>query len=88
MTEQLVTYELQGDVALIGLDRADKRNAINKVVIAQLREAAFSATEEEKAGVIFGHGDNFSDGLDLTEAATWMKPGEASRRRQWDAAWI
>jgi enoyl-CoA hydratase/carnithine racemase len=35
MTEQLVTYELQGDVALIGLDRADKRNAINKVVIAQ-----------------------------------------------------
>jgi enoyl-CoA hydratase/carnithine racemase len=85
MTEQLVTYELQGDVALIGLDRADKRNAINKVVIAQLREAAFRATEEAKAGVIFGHGDNFSAGLDLTEAATWMKPGAPRRRRgQWN----
>ena len=85
MTEQLVTYELQGDVALIGLDRADKRNAINKVVIAQLREAAFRATEEAKAGVIFGHGDNFSAGLDLAEAATWMKPGAPRRRRgQWN----
>src|SRR5215510_12836201 len=85
MTEQLVTYELQGDVALIGLDRASKRNAINKVVIAQLREAAFRATEEAKAGVIFGHGDNFSAGLDLAEAATWMKPGAPRRRRgQWN----
>ena len=85
MTEKLVTYELEGDVALIGLDRADKRNAINKVVIAQLREAAFRATEEAKAGVIFGHGDNFSAGLDLAEAATWMKPGAPRRRRgQWN----
>ena len=49
MTVQLVTYELQGDVALIGLDRADKRNAINKDVLGQLREAAFRATEEAKA---------------------------------------
>ena len=85
MTEQLVTYELEGDVALIGLDRADKRNAINTLVIAQIREAAFRATEEAKAGVIFGHGDNFSAGLDLAEAAGWMKPGAPRRRRgQWN----
>ena len=85
MTEQLVTYELQGDVALIGLDRADKRNAINRTVMTQLREAAFRATEEAKAGVIHGHGDNFSAGLDLAEAATWHQPGAPRRRRgQWN----
>ena len=85
MTERVVTYDLQGEVALIGLDRSDKRNAINKTVLAQLRDAAFRATEEARAGVIYGHGDNFSAGLDLAEAATWMQPGAPRRRRgQWN----
>ena len=81
MTETLVTYELDGDVAVIGIDRASKRNAINDEVIKHLREALFRGTEEAKAGVIFGHGANFSAGLDLAEAATWMKPGAPKRRR-------
>ena len=29
MTDDLITYELKGNVALIGLNRPDKRNAIN-----------------------------------------------------------
>ena len=81
MADQLVTYELDGAVAVIGLNRADKRNAVNDAVMAQLREAVWRATEEAKAGVIFGHGDNFSAGLDLAEAATWMKPGAPRRKR-------
>ena len=44
--KKLITYKLEGDVALIGLDRADKRNAINDAVMAQLREAVFKANEE------------------------------------------
>ena len=82
MTEQMVTYELDGAVALIGLDRAEKRNAINDAVITQLRAAVFRATEEAKAGVIYGHGDNFSAGLDLAEAATWMNPSAGAPRRK------
>jgi enoyl-CoA hydratase/carnithine racemase len=81
MADQLVTYELDGAVAVIGLNRAEKRNAVNDALMAQLREAVFRATEEAKAGVIFGHGDNFSAGLDLAEAATWMKPGAQKRKR-------
>ena len=82
MTEKMVTYEVEGDIAVIGLDRAKKRNAINDDLLKQLRDACFRATEETKAGVIFGHGDNFSAGLDLAEALTWMKPGSASPRRR------
>jgi len=82
MTEQMVTYELDGAVALIGLDRVEKRNAINDAVITQLRAAVFRATEEAKAGVIYGHGDNFSAGLDLAEAATWMNPSAGAPRRK------
>jgi enoyl-CoA hydratase/carnithine racemase len=81
MADQLVTYELDGAVAVIGLNRADKRNAVNDALMSQLREAVWRATEEAKAGVIFGHGENFSAGLDLAEAATWMKPGAQKRKR-------
>ena len=34
MSETLVTYELDGEVALIGLNRPEKRNAINEDVIS------------------------------------------------------
>ena len=81
MSPQVITYEVEGEVALIGLDRAEKRNAISDEVLRQLRGAVFRATENAKAGVIFGHGDNFSAGLDLAEAAAWMKPGAPRRRR-------
>ncbi len=81
MTEQLVTYEVEGDVALIGLNRASKRNAINDEVLRQVRDAAQRATQEAKAGVIYGHGDNFSAGLDLAEAASWLKPGAPRKKR-------
>jgi (methylthio)acryloyl-CoA hydratase len=64
----LVTYELDGKVALVGLNRPDKRNAINDAMIAQLAAAVQSAAEQAHCAVIFGHGSNFSAGLDLAEA--------------------
>ncbi len=81
MSDKIVTYERDGDIAIVGLDRANKRNAINDELLKQLREACFRAGEEAKAGVIFGHGDNFSAGLDLAEASTWMKPGQVRYRK-------
>jgi enoyl-CoA hydratase/carnithine racemase len=80
MAEELVTYELEGTIAVIGLNRAHKRNAISDDVIPQLRAAVTRAGEEARSGVIFGHGDNFSAGLDLREAAERMRNGNAKRR--------
>ena len=37
MSNDFVTYELDGPIALIGLNRPDKRNAINEAVIDELR---------------------------------------------------
>ena len=36
--EQTVTYELDGEIALVGLNRPDKRNCFNPTVMTQLRE--------------------------------------------------
>ncbi len=69
MTEALVTYELKDSIALIGLNRTAKRNALSTQVIEQIRVAVLRAGDEAKAGVIFGHGDHFSAGLDLAERA-------------------
>src|SRR5437762_13059588 len=71
--EQTVTYELEGEIALVGLNRPDKRNCFNPTVVQQLREAIDRAGEEAKCGIIFGHGDNFCAGLDLRWAAESWK---------------
>ena len=40
--EELVTYELDGAIAVIGLNRAHKRNSISDDVIPQLRAASLA----------------------------------------------
>ncbi len=65
--ERLVTYELRGAVAVIALDRPQKRNAISDRVVEALASAVARATEEARAAVIFGRGPHFCAGLDLAE---------------------
>lgn len=77
----LITYELDGEVALIGLNRADKRNALNIDLVLQLKDAVERAIDEAKAAVIHGHGDHFSAGLDLAEAAARIRPGAPRPQR-------
>jgi enoyl-CoA hydratase/carnithine racemase len=81
MSTGLITYDVEGKVALIGLNRADKRNAISEAVITELRDAVLRAGDEADAGVLFGHGQNFSAGLDLAELAARIAP-EAQRPRK------
>ena len=56
MNEEPVSYQLEGPMALIGLNRPGKRNAMNETVIAALRAAVVRAGEEADVGVLFGHG--------------------------------
>ena len=72
MSEQFVTYELDGRVARIGLDRIAKRNALSSVLQTQLAEAVARAETEASVGLLFSHGEHFCAGLDLAEAAGWM----------------
>ncbi len=62
-----LTYELRGDVAILGLNRPEKRNAISDAFIEEFAGAIRRAEGEAKAGVIHGHGPHFCAGLDLAE---------------------
>ena len=66
-TDGLVSFEMRGAVALVGLARPDKRNAISDRVIEALDAAITRARAEARAAVIFGHGKHFCAGLDLGE---------------------
>lgn len=66
---EYLSYDLRGDVAVIGLNRPEKRNAISDAVIEELDTAISRANGEAKAGVIHGFGPHFCAGLDLAEHA-------------------
>ncbi len=87
MTEPLITYTLEGQVACIGLNRPDKRNAINDPLIDALRAAVLRAHDEADVAVLHGHGSNFCAGLDLGEALAratgQIKPPRKRRRHNW-----
>ena len=63
----LVTYRTEGDVAIIGLNRPEKRNAISDRFVEMINDAVLRAQDECRAGVIHGHGPHFCAGLDLSE---------------------
>jgi (methylthio)acryloyl-CoA hydratase len=87
MTQALVTYELDGKIALIGLNRPEKRNAINEAVIDALRDAVHRAGDEADVAVLYGLGKNFCAGLDLAEAlsraAEQTRPPRKGKRHSW-----
>lgn len=62
-----ITTERDGHVLLIGVNRPEKRNAFDLETIAALAKAYEQLGDDPdlRAGVVFGHGDHFSAGLDL-----------------------
>ena len=85
MSKPLVTYAREGDIALIGLNRPEKRNAISDAMIEALAEAIERASGEAKAGVIHGAGEHFCAGLDLAEHITKTPIEGIHGSRRWHA---
>jgi len=70
MTER-VTTERRGEVLLIGLNRADKRNAFDPEMVRQLSEAYTLLANDKslRCGVLHAHGEHFTAGLDMPAIA-------------------
>src|SRR2546429_3558962 len=67
--DPVVTIERRGHVLLMGLNRPAKRNAFNLALIDQVAAAYYELENDDaiRCGVLFGHGDHFTGGLDLAE---------------------
>ena len=66
-SETSLSIETVGSVLTIGLNRPQKRNAMNDGLVLALQAALTDLDEAVGAVVIHGVGDHFSAGLDLSE---------------------
>lgn len=70
MDFEQIAYDVRGPVAVITLDRPDKRNAQSRKLLDELDAALAMAIEDHAVAVIVyaGRGEHFSAGHDLKEA--------------------
>ena len=85
MPHEFLTYEIEGDIALIGLNRPHKRNAISDRFVDAIGRVVMKAEREAKVGVLYGHGDHFCAGLDLAEHAQKTPFEGVLGSRRWHA---
>lgn len=89
MTSQNLSIEYQGqdgEVAVLRLTRAAKRNALNDALIAALRHCFETLPAPVRAAVIDGEGDHFCAGLDLSELQERDAGQGMLHSRSWHAA--
>ncbi|RWI57103.1 MAG: crotonase/enoyl-CoA hydratase family protein [Mesorhizobium sp.] len=80
------TLEVANEIALIGLNRPEKRNAINDAVLDELTSLVPLVEKNAKAAVLFGHGPHFSAGLDLDEQSQRSPVETVMNSRRWHDA--
>lgn len=66
--------EVSDDIATVALDRAEKRNAVNKKLLSELDRFFSSPPGHVKAAVLIGRGEHFCAGLDLQEVMEVKEP--------------
>jgi enoyl-CoA hydratase len=74
-----VTAERGGHVLLMGLNRPHKRNAFSMQMLAELSRAyaLLEHDDDLRAGVLFGHGEHFTAGLDLLDVYPALVSGQS-----------
>src|SRR5579883_1354001 len=64
---ELVSTRIEGEIAILRLERPEKRNALNDRAVLALEAAFRNLPPSVKAAVLHGAGEHFSAGLDLSE---------------------
>jgi len=82
----LLRVQFVGAVAQVGICRPEKRNALNEGLVKALKACFESMPESVKAVVLYGEGDHFCAGLDLSEVSAHTVPQSVLHSRMWHAA--
>ncbi|MSR13675.1 MAG: crotonase/enoyl-CoA hydratase family protein [Gammaproteobacteria bacterium] len=81
----LVNYEVNGHIAIVTLNRAEARNAVNPEVAVRLADAwtAIRDTSEVRVGILTGTGSAFCAGADLGQLIPLIS-GARKPQNEWD----
>jgi len=78
-----VTYDREANVARVGLQRVEKRNAFDRAMLDELA-AAYTRFEEDadaRVLLLFAHGDHFTGGLDIAAVGPEVAAGAVLSNR-------
>jgi (methylthio)acryloyl-CoA hydratase len=82
-----LNVEIRGNIALLGLSRPEKRNALDDETVLGL-EAFFHAVGDQlRVAVLYGEGEHFSSGLDLNSLTARTAEEGLMHSRMWHRAW-
>lgn len=78
MSTKKVSVEREGHVLLIGMNRPEKRNALDLDMYWELATAygELHNNPDLRCGLLFAHGDHFTSGLDLVQWAPIFAEGK------------
>lgn len=78
MSTNKVSVEKDGHVLLIGMNRPEKRNALDLDMYWELATAygRLHRDKDLRCGLLFAHGDHFTAGLDLVQWASVFSEGK------------
>ena len=82
----LLKVEVDGPLAHLRLNRPDKRNAMNEMLVRELQTAFVNLSRDARVAVISGEGAHFSAGLDLSEVTEQSVTEGIFHSRLWHAA--
>jgi methylglutaconyl-CoA hydratase len=87
MSGTLVLREDRGPIAVLTLNRPERRNALSRALVAELGDAIDALATELgiRALVLTGNGPTFCAGMDLKEASHPADPDQAERAAVADA---
>jgi (methylthio)acryloyl-CoA hydratase len=84
--DAVVVTEIEDNIAIVRLNRPAKRNALNDQAILGLEAAFRSFPDTVKAAVLYGVGEHFSAGLDLSELTETGLNDAIEHSRLWHRA--
>ncbi len=79
-------FEPRGDIGMLRLTRAHKRNALDDDTVAGLEQFFLAVPDGVKAVVLHGEGEHFCAGLDLTELTERDVTAGVLHSRSWHRA--
>jgi len=78
-----VTAERDGEIGFLRLSRPEKRNALNDTLVSGIEMFFAALPEDIRAVVLYGEGDHFSAGLDLSELTVRNTVDSLHHSRNW-----
>jgi len=81
----LVTIDIDGDVAVLTMNRPDKRNAMSDALLGEIDAFFSNPPKEVKVVVLTGTAGHYCSGLDLSEHKQRDAEGTMRHSRSWHA---